>query len=96
MKLLEISHGLRVTDPCINFGSSTLRLLLVMLKILHDLSILGYHYSQGVRYLGPCRIVRIHCGFPEPLKLPLLGGPWDLVTTYSWAYNPTYSPPKWT
>ena len=22
---------------------------------------------------------------------PLLGGPWDLVTTYNWAYNP----PKW-
>ena len=19
-----------------------------------------------------------------------LGGPWDLVTTYNWAYNPTY------
>ena len=25
----------------------------------------------------------------------LLGGPWDLVTTYNWAYNPTYNPPKW-
>ena len=25
----------------------------------------------------------------------LLGGPWDLVITYSWAYNPTYNPPKW-
>ena len=25
----------------------------------------------------------------------VLGGPWDLVTTYNWAYNPTYSPPKW-
>ena len=24
-----------------------------------------------------------------------LGGPWDLVTTYNWAYNPTYNPPKW-
>ena len=21
----------------------------------------------------------------------LLGGPWDLVTTYSWDYNPTYN-----
>ena len=27
---------------------------------------------------------------------PLLGGPWDFVTTYNWAYNPTYSPSKWT
>ena len=25
----------------------------------------------------------------------LLGGPWDLVTTYNWAYNSTYNPPKW-
>ena len=24
-----------------------------------------------------------------------LGGPWDLVTTYNWAYNLTYNPPKW-
>ena len=24
----------------------------------------------------------------------LLGGPWDLVTTYNWAYNPTYNPFK--
>ena len=22
----------------------------------------------------------------------LLGGSWDLVTTYNWAYNPTYNP----
>ena len=25
----------------------------------------------------------------------LLGGPWDLVIAYNWAYNPTYNPPKW-
>ena len=25
----------------------------------------------------------------------LLGGPWDLVTASSWAYNPTYSLPNW-
>ena len=24
----------------------------------------------------------------------LLGGSWDLVTTYNWAYNLTYNPPK--
>ena len=23
-----------------------------------------------------------------------LGGPWDLVTVYKWAYSPTYNPPK--
>ena len=21
--------------------------------------------------------------------------PWDLVTTFNWAYSPTYNPPKW-
>ena len=25
----------------------------------------------------------------------LLGGAWDLVTSYNWAYKPTYSPPRW-
>ena len=25
----------------------------------------------------------------------LLGGPWEIVTTYNWAYNPTHNPPKW-
>ena len=24
----------------------------------------------------------------------ILGGPWDLVSTYNWAYNPNYNPPK--
>ena len=28
-------------------------------------------------------------------KSVLLGGPWDLVTTYNWAYSPTSTPPKW-
>ena len=27
----------------------------------------------------------------EPVILRLLGGPWDLVTTYNWCYNPTYN-----
>ena len=27
--------------------------------------------------------------------VPLLGAPWDLVTTYNWAYNLTYNPTKW-
>ena len=34
--------------------------LLLILKILHDLSILQYHYSQGLVYLGSCRILSIH------------------------------------
>ena len=25
----------------------------------------------------------------------ILGGPWDLVTIYNWAHNPTYNPPTW-
>ena len=25
----------------------------------------------------------------------VLGGPWDLVTTHNWAYNPTYRSTKW-
>ena len=25
------------------------------------------------------------------LTSSVLGGPWDLVTTYNWAYNPTYN-----
>ena len=42
---------------------------------------------------------------PKPLRalnptgrqyiLVLLGGPWDLVTTYNWANSPTYNPPEW-
>ena len=35
-------------------------LLLLMLKILHDLSIVEYHNSQGLGYLGSCRIFSIH------------------------------------
>ena len=33
-------------------------------------------------------------GENEPKSL-VLGGPWELVTTYNWASNPTYNPPKW-
>ena len=42
------------------------------------------------------------CAYPipgetanEPKALGLLGGPWDLVTPYDLAYNPTYDFPKW-
>ena len=28
-------------------------------------------------------------------EISVLGGPWDLVTTYNWACNPTYNPSKW-
>ena len=31
----------------------------------------------------------------ECTQIKLLGDPWDLVTTYNWAYNPTYNPSKW-
>ena len=32
--------------------------------------------------------LRLHMSF-------ILGGPWDLVATYNWTYNPNYNPPKW-
>ena len=28
------------------------------------------------------------------LGFKVLGGPWDLVSTDNWAYNPNYNPPK--
>ena len=37
--------------------------------------------------------VGVYC--PEPGPWQVLGGPWDLVTTYNWTYNPTYNFPKW-
>ena len=43
-------------------------LLLVILEILHDPRILQYHNSQGLRYLGSCRIFSIHCMFQGLLK----------------------------
>ena len=47
---------------------------------------------QGSRASGP------GAGAWESLVQPtptLLGGSWDLVTPYNWAYNLTYKPPKW-
>ena len=38
---------------------------------------------------GICSLVR------RSVPLNLLEGSWDLRTTYNWAYNPTYSLPKW-
>ena len=34
--------------------------ILLILKVLHDLSILQYHYSQGLGYLERCRIFSLH------------------------------------
>ena len=31
----------------------------------------------------------------SPATRPLHEGSWEIVTTYNWAYNPTYNPPKW-
>ena len=50
-----------------------IRPLVLILKILHDLSILQYHYSQGRSYLGSCRIFRIHRIYwviPPPSNCP--------------------------
>ena len=47
----NLPHGhLGVVD----FSTAATHVLL-MLKILHDLGILWYRYSQGIRYLGSCR-----------------------------------------
>ena len=36
-----------------------------------------------------------HCGLGFRVSAPaLLEGSWDLVTTYNWAYNPSYTPPS--
>ena len=40
---------------------------------------------------GPIRVILEVAG---SLFWGLLGGPWDLVTTYNWAYNPNYNPSK--
>ena len=34
--------------------------ILLILKILHDFTILLYHNSEGLKYLGSCRIFSIH------------------------------------
>ena len=38
--------------------------------------------------------LRVPAG-PRELSAWILACPWDLVTTYNWAYNLTYDPPKW-
>ena len=37
-------------------------------------------------------MVTVHPEKP-PSEDGLLGGSWEIVTTYNWAYNPTYTPP---
>ena len=48
------------------------------------------HGSDHDSQRKPAKCVLI-CRCP---KQTLLGGPWDLVTTYNRAYNPNYNPPK--
>ena len=45
-----------VIAPCNTEG----KFILWILKTLHDLNILHYHYSQGLGYLRSCRIFRVH------------------------------------
>ena len=46
--------------------------------------------TPQARTEDPKSVRAMHSSFAR-----LLGGSWDLVTTYNWAYNPTYNPPKW-
>ena len=75
--------------------------LLLILKILHDLSILQYHYCQGLGYLGLCRIFSIHRrAMKEPemtfstitTRLPCIHG--GSVFHESCIYNTTWGFPK--
>ena len=65
----------------INQGSTLEANLLLCSHLLHanDLVRRSYELQSELLegYLG--------------LYNPLLGGPWDLVTPYIWAYNPTYN-----
>ena len=51
---------------------------------------LGFRKAQNYEEYKLAWLLSSEAYFP-----PILGGPWDLVTTYNWAYNPTYNPPKW-
>ena len=39
---------------------ASIMVLVLMLKLLHDLEVLEYHKSQGFGYLELCRLFRIH------------------------------------
>ena len=43
-----------------NFRLESQSHILLILKNLHDLNILLHHNSQGIRYLGSCRMFSIH------------------------------------
>ena len=58
--------ALQKYPPGEHLGDSTEALL--MLKILHDLSVLQYYNSQGIRYLGSCRILKIHRIVAQPIR----------------------------
>ena len=47
-------------DPVYTWSQVEQPMIFLILKILHDLSILQSHNSQGIRYLGSCRIFSIH------------------------------------
>ena len=64
--------------------------LLLILKILHDPSILGYHYSQGIRYLGSCRIFSIHRCF-DPSSPPTTSTKFIGVQRGPHSYKPMHA-----
>ena len=70
--------------------------MVVMLGCCSRTYTLSYHnkgtllLSTTYPYCGNLISITTSHSFVVPCRL--LGGPWDLVTTYNWAYNPTYIP----
>ena len=61
-------------------------IIVLIRKMLHGLSILQYHYSQGIRYLKSCRIFSIH------RVIPRLSPYYLLITPYKPYMIPIYYP----
>ena len=55
--------------------------------VLGDLFFRSFWGSGKVGTMGPS--MALHPGSSHTYSI--LGGSWDLVTTYNWGYNPTYN-----
>ena len=56
----------------------------------------GFEISFEVGLQLFCRLRLLRVGECNQLSLLLLlGGSWDVVTTYNWPHSPTNSLPKW-
>ena len=54
----DLSLGYHATSSKLSQNTVGFRVLGFRLKILHDLNVLQYYNSQGIRYLGSCRMFR--------------------------------------